>query len=205
MNPMQDAFLRQGYLVVNQSYPSRRFPIEELSASVLPSVLQACRDQGSKRIHFVTHSLGGILVRHYLQNNDIPDIGRLVMLAPPNQGSEITDTYRNVPGFSLFFGPAGSQLGTDENSVPKNLGPVRVDTAIIAGTSSINLILSLSLPNPDDGKVSVSSTSVDGMCAKLLFPIAHPFIMKDARVVAEVQTYLATGAFNSARSQYFDC
>ncbi|MFK8080347.1 MAG: esterase/lipase family protein [Granulosicoccus sp.] len=205
MKPMQVALLRHGYRVVNQNYPSRHLPIQDLSTSVIPTAVKACREQGAERIHFVTHSLGGILIRQYLEDSDIPDVGRIVMLAPPNQGSEITDTYRNAPGFSLIFGPAGAQLGTDENSVPSNLGPIAVDTAIIAGTSTINLILSLSLPNPDDGKVSVQSTKLDGMCAHLLFPIAHPFIMKDARVISEVLAYLSTGTFSSPDSQYFIC
>ncbi|MFK7857545.1 MAG: esterase/lipase family protein [Granulosicoccus sp.] len=205
MKPMQLALARQGYLVVNETYPSRHLTIQKLSSSAVPAAVQVCRNQGAKRIHFVTHSLGGILVRFYLQTNDIPDVGRVVMLAPPNQGSEVTDTYRDVPGFSFIFGPAGSQLGTDENSVPSKLGPVTIDTAVIAGTSSINLLLSLSLPNPDDGKVSVSSTRVDGMCAHLVFPIAHPFIMKDARVVSEVMTYLAKGRFLSPDAEYSDC
>lgn len=205
MRPMENTLLRHGYLVVNFSYPSRQFSIQELSNETLPASVEACQIQGAKRIHIVTHSLGGILVRYYLERHEIPDIGSVIMLAPPNQGSEVIDTFGRIPGFSHMFGRAGEQLGTDKNSIPNQLGPVTVDTAIIAGTSSINLILSLSLPNPDDGKVSVASTRVDGMCALLQLPLAHPFIMKDLRVLTNVLAYIETGKFASVNAEYFDC
>ncbi len=205
MKPMQAALSQHGYLVVNRTYSSRYFTIETLSDTTIPVVIQACREQGAKRIHIVTHSLGGILVRYYMESNEIPEIGRFIMLAPPNQGSEVIDTFGKVPGFYSIFGPAGLQLGTKEDGVPRQLGPVTIDTAVISGTSSINVFLSLSLPNPDDGKVSVASTRVDGMCALLQLPIAHPFIMKDARVITEVLTYISTGEFLSTNAEYLDC
>ena len=205
MKPMRAALLQHGYLVVSLTYPSRNFTIETLSDSTIPGVVQACREQGATRINFVSHSLGGILVRYYLESNEVAEMGRFIMLAPPNQGSEVIDTFSKVPGFIQIFGPAGMQLGTAESDLPKQLGPVKVDTAIIAGTSSINPLLSLSLPNPDDGKVSVASTRVDGMCALLELPIAHPFIMKDARVITEVLTYISTGKFASEGAEYLDC
>lgn len=205
MRPMRAALIDHGYLVISLSYPSRKFPIEVLSEQTLPALVQSCRDQGARRLHFVTHSLGGILVRHYLERESLPDLGRIVMLAPPNQGSEVTDNWRRVPGYAWMFGPAGQQLGTGPDSVPSRLGPVQADTGVIAGTRSINMILSLSLPNPDDGKVSVASTRVEDMCAHLQLPISHPFIMKDGEVITEVLTYLATGKFISPHAEYPDC
>ena len=98
--------------------------------------------------------MGGILVRQYLLLNTIENLGHVVMLGPPNKGSQVVDKLYKVPGFKLINGPAGMQLGTGELSVPNILGPANFKVGIIAGTRSINLILSSMLPNPDDGKVS---------------------------------------------------
>ncbi|MEM7257005.1 MAG: alpha/beta hydrolase, partial [Pseudomonadota bacterium] len=120
------------------------------------------------------------------------------MIAPPNQGSEVVDNLRDVPGFKVFNGPAGLQLGTDENSIPSQLGPVTFDLGVIAGTDTINPILSQYLPNPDDGKVSVESTKVEGMDDFLVFAHTHTFIMRSKQVIAQVIHFLQQGQFNHA-------
>ena len=206
MSTMGQALLDNGYLVVSQSYPSRQLTIEELSSTAVPVGLDNCRRQGSNRIHFVAHSLGGILVRYYLENNEVSDFGRFVMLAPPNQGSEVIETVRRYPGAAFMLGVAGLQLGTDEaTGIPRKLGPVTVPTAVIAGTRTINPLLSQSLPNPDDGKVSVKATAVEGMCASLTVPVAHTFIMNDDRVIGEVLQFLSSGRFARPEAKNLDC
>ena len=170
-----------------------------------PAVNPSTAITDSGRVHFVTHSMGGILLRYYLSQRDIPSLGRVVMLAPPNQGSQVVDKFGPLPGFRLLNGPAGLQLGTRADSVPRQLGGVSFDLGVIAGTSSINLILSQVLPNPDDGKVSVANTRLDGMCAHLALSVSHPFIMQRQFVLDEVVHYLDTGRFLSDHAEYPDC
>ena len=146
-------------------------------------------------VHFVTHSLGGILVRYYLEQNEISNLGRVLMLAPPNQGSAIVDSLRHFPGFKLINGQAGLQLGTRENSVPLMLGPVDYEVGVIAGTRTFNPILSQYLQNPDDGKVSVESTKVQGMADFVVIPVSHPFIMKSSLVIEQAFSFIKTGRF----------
>ena len=117
------------------------------------------------------------------------------MIAPPNQGSEVVDSLRSVPGFKVFNGPAGLQLGTDENSIPSQLGPVSFPLGVIAGTSTFNPILSQFLPNPDDGKVSLESTQVDGMDDLIVFSHTHTFIMRSKAVIGQVIHFLQKGSF----------
>lgn len=205
MRTMATALHDAGYTVANVGYPSRHFPIEELSRYALDAGLTACRAAGASRWYIVTHSLGGILLRHYLSHHTVPELERVVMLAPPNRGSAIVDKLRNVPGFFRFNGPAGMQLGTDANSVPLRLGPAQVDTAVIAGSRSINLFLSTLLDNPDDGKVSVSSARLQGMCAMLVMPVSHTFVMKDREVIRQTLSYLQTGRFASPDAEYLQC
>jgi hypothetical protein len=140
--------------------------------------------------------MGGILVRHYLEDRDIDRLGRVVMLGPPNQGSEVIDRYAKWPGFEWFSGPAGLQLGTGEASVPRSLGPAHFDLGIIAGDHTLNPILSQILPGKDDGKVSVDSTRVEGMNDHLEMPVTHVFMMRNQAVIEQVLYYLAHGEFD---------
>ena len=133
MQPMADFLMQSGYQVVNLGYPSRDAPIAELAATVIPAALERC--EGAERVHFVTHSLGGILVRHYLTDHNVPNLGRTVMLGPPNGGSEIVDKLGDLAVFEWLNGPAGQQLGTGPDSVPNQLGPVNYEVGVIAGTA----------------------------------------------------------------------
>ena len=197
MNKLSIALNAAGWSTANVDYPSREFAIAELAPAAVGQGVAACESLGATRIDAVTHSLGGILMRQYLSNESIENFGRLVMLGPPNHGSEVVDNLAGVPGFAQFNGPAGLELGTGADSVPNTLGAVEVDVAIIAGTTSINLMLSNFLPNPDDGKVSVASARLDGMCAMLTIPVSHPFLMKDELAIDNVMAYLTGGTFLS--------
>ncbi len=205
MQKMQQTLTTLGYTVANVDYPSRQQTIDVLAAEAIPRGLQMCRNQDAAIIHLVTHSMGGILIRQYLSEMGISNLGRVVMLAPPNHGSEVVDALRDVPGYHFLNGPAGLQLGTGGDSVPLQLGPVSVDVAVIAGTRSVNLALSTYLPNPDDGKVSVASARLDGMCAMLSVAVSHTFILQDDDVIAEVAQYLTSGRFSSDSAEYPDC
>jgi len=193
MNKMQQALEAAGYEVRNIDYQSTKATVEELADETLPRAVESC--QGADTIHFVTHSMGGILLRQYLETGNIDRLGRVVMLGPPNQGSEVVDVYKKFPGFEWIGGPAGLQLGTGAASIPRSLGPVTVDVGIIAGTRSINPILSAFLPEKDDGKVSVASTRVDGMNDHLELPVTHMFMMRNTKVIQQVIHYLQHGRF----------
>lgn len=184
-----------GYRVINMDYPSREFTIEILAEKAIDPALEKCREEKFRTIHFVTHSLGGILIRQYLSNRQIPELKRVVMLAPPNRGSHVVDDYKKLAPFKWMNGPAGLQLGTDKDSIPNTLGAVNFDLGVIAGTSTINLILSQSIPNPDDGKVSVENTKIEGMRDFIALPVTHPFIMKNKKTQAQTLHYLQMGRF----------
>lgn len=193
MQPLAEALIEEGYSVVNIGYKSRSKIVEELAPEAIETSYQECPD--AETVHFVTHSLGGILLRYYLEQQDLPRLGRVVMLAPPNQGSGVVDAIGWLPGFDLFNGPAGDQLGTDENSIPLSLGPVDFELGIMAGTKTVNPILSLYLENPDDGKVSVEKTKVEGMQDFIEVPHSHTFMMGKDVVIQQSIAFLKTGQF----------
>jgi triacylglycerol lipase len=193
MKNLAEAFEERGYAVANIDYPSRQHPVEVLASMAVNAGIDACPDDSV--IFFVTHSLGGILVRYYLEHDEIQNLGRVVMLAPPNQGSQVVDKFGKLPGFGLLNGPAGSQLGTDKDSIPSNLGPVDYEVGVIAGSETFNPILSQALPNPDDGKVSVDNTKVDGMRDFIVVLDSHPFIMRSEVAIAQAISFVETGSF----------
>lgn len=184
----------QGYHTVNYDYPSTRYPIERLADEAISTALAHC-PVGSK-INFVTHSMGGILVRQYLSHHVIENLGRVVMLGPPNKGSEVVDSLQSMPGFWMVNGPAGMQLGTGAASVPNALGAANFDLGIIAGARSVNLFLSTLIAGKNDGKVSVENTKLAGMKDHLTLPVTHPFMMNNDAVIAQVLHYLRYGRFN---------
>lgn len=195
MKPLEWYLEERGYLVVNESYPSLSRPIEELAEMAVGDGARACGDQGVERIHFVTHSLGGILVRQYTGNHEVHGLERVVMLGPPNQGSQLADYLSSL----TFLGPleprALQQLGTGAKSVPLRLGPVEFELGVVAGTFRNSTLLPGFPDTLSDGTVAVEETIVPGMVDLLQMPVSHTFMIWNPEVMEQVAHFLEHGAF----------
>ncbi|MCA1809539.1 MAG: alpha/beta hydrolase [Lentisphaerae bacterium] len=202
MTRMASALEAAGYFVLNVNYPSRTSALQDLAETVIPNALAHSAVTDASKVHFVTHSLGGILVRQYLKSNSIEHLGRVVMLGPPNQGSEVVDKLGDLALFEAIHGPSGKQLGTAADSIPNQLGAVNFELGIIAGDRSINWINSFTMiAGPDDGKVSVRRTKVTGMADHIVIHATHPYLIRNKQAIRETIHFLGTGRFHQRKEQ----
>jgi pimeloyl-ACP methyl ester carboxylesterase len=194
MSRLEKTLQQAGYHTVNMNYPSTSGSIESLSETLIANAL--AQTQQSDTVHFVTHSLGGILLRYFLAHQDIARLGRVVMLAPPNHGSQLVDWLQRYSLFHRLLGPAASQLGTAADSIVNTLPPVSYELGIIAGSRAVNVLFSPFLPKPNDGTVSVENTKLAGMRDHITLPATHPFIMRNKQVIMQVLVFLRSGRFS---------
>ena len=190
---MSRALKKRGYQVHNTGYPSTRFNIQQLASQFLSPAVQ--RLGSAEQIHVVTHSLGGILVRQYLQDHRLPEGSRIVMLAPPNHGSEVADRLMHWKLYKKLDGPAGQQLGTDNNSIPNQLSPVGHEIGVITGDRGRLLPTSWWIPGDNDGLVSVKSARLAEMKDFLIVHCGHTFIMNHPQVIRQTVSFLESGQF----------
>ena len=181
-----------GYTVINIDYPSTKHPIDTLTENYIkPVILQT---QCTKK-HIITHSMGGILFRNFIQNNHLSELGHVVMLAPPNQGSQVVDKLKDYYLFKVINGPAGSELGTNLSSKPLLLDSAFYSLGVIAANKSFNWINSLIIPGQDDGKVSIASTKLKGMADHIIVPSNHTYIASNPKTIQQVFYFLKNGSF----------
>lgn len=186
---------RAGYAVVNADYPSRHHPIEVLARAVLPPAINELEQLGIRRIHFVTHSMGGLLLRAFLAEQSLASLGRVVMLSPPNQGCELVDFFSRFRWFRSLLGPAACQLTTAAAGLPRRLGQLPCPVGIITGVRPTTPLFSRFFTGANDGRVSVASAQLSGMADFLTVPLGHSLLMNRNEVLEQMLCFLANGRF----------
>ncbi len=200
LNKIERALQRSRFTTLNLDYASRRKPLDALAADIAPDIARfAERTDGS--VHFVGHSMGGLLIRVYLAKCRPARLGRVVMLGTPNGGSEVADLLQRLVIYRAFYGPAGLQLSTEQDPALRRLPPVDYKLGIVAGTRTIDPISSfLILPRPNDGKVSVQRTRLDGMADHAIVKASHPGLLRNPAAIEQIIAFLRDGRFLPARA-----
>ncbi|MEX0624688.1 alpha/beta fold hydrolase [Saccharospirillum sp.] len=194
MARLAESLRQAGFATCNQEYPSRQETVQELSAYVANAVAQVNR-QGYDTVHLVTHSLGGILARYWLQRSDLPGQGRVVMLSPPNHGSEVIDALDDHAWFQWIMGPAALELATTDDALVNRIEPIDVPVGVITGTRSSDPWFNVLFQGDHDGKVSVASARLSEADGFRLAEAGHTFIMNDEDVRFWVAFFLTNGFF----------
>jgi pimeloyl-ACP methyl ester carboxylesterase len=193
-----DHALRQaGYQTLRLSYPSRRHTLGALADGLAPDI-HAFAEAISGPLHFVTHSLGGLVVRSFLERHSPKRMGRVVMLGPPNGGSELADLVTQLGLDQVLLGKVGGDLATRCPADPApSSAPLPYELGIIAGNRSIDPIFpKLIIKGPNDGKVSVASTKLAGMKDHLVLPVSHTLMIVSPMVARQVVSFLEIGHFS---------
>lgn len=180
-----------GYAVVNWGYPSTKYKLSEL-AEKLDEQVERFPDY---KIHFVTHSMGGIVVRTFLAEHDVKHMGRLVMIAPPSQGAELAQFFGNWPVYKYLLGPAGQELKPGELGKCAAAGVPACEFGIIAGGTGRSIGINPLLPGDNDGTVTVESTKLDGAKDFALVPYPHPVIQMMPKTAELTISFLENGEF----------
>jgi pimeloyl-ACP methyl ester carboxylesterase len=197
MHHLAQALAIAGYRVSNLPYPSRSLTIEQLACDYLPAQLHACGADAAPRLHFVAHSMGGLIVRLFLQEHKPANLGRVVLLAPPNTGSPVADRLSRFAPCRWLIGPNLPRLGSSTvDAITLKLTPPDYEVGIIAGNMSINPVFSSWQNGPNDGVVSVASARLAGARDFLVVPYSHTLMLWRAAAAAQVLAFLRTGQFS---------
>jgi pimeloyl-ACP methyl ester carboxylesterase len=185
---------KEGYAVHNTSYPSRT-GFESIADTFLKPLIDSIPGE---KVHFVVHSMGGLLVRLYAKKYGAARIGRVVMLGTPNHGSQVADALRDFGPFSWYFGSTGRDLCTDDAALHAGLGPVPFECGVIAGDCQwlhFPASLTAGIPGANDGIVSVESTKVEGMKDHITLWLDHSLMVWSPKAWAQVKAFLKSGRF----------
>jgi len=195
MKRIESALRADGYRTLNLSYPSRRMPFEELARTWLPAQLGMHGVAGAPRLHFVTHSLGSLIVRKLIQETRPANLGRVVMIGPPNHGSAAADMAERNALLRRFLGGNLMRLGTGGDAIVKTLGPADFEVGIIAGEVAVNPIFGKVLGGKNDGAVTIRSARLEGMRDFLVVPYSHTLMLWRTEVAHQVRAFLHDGRF----------
>jgi pimeloyl-ACP methyl ester carboxylesterase len=195
LRKMDRALRASGFATLNLTYASRKKPLDELASDVHLEISDFIT-RYDVPLHFVGYSMGGLVTRVYLARYRPPRLARVVMLGTPNGGSELADFLKDLAAYRAFFGPAGLQLTTQQDSLLTALPPPDYPLGIVAGSRAIDPISStFILQRPNDGMVSVHSTRLAGMADHIVIPASHPGLIRRREAIEQTIAFLREGRF----------
>jgi len=197
LRKVESALQACGFATLNLDYASRRKPLDALAADIHPDITAFANAIGGP-LHFVAHSMGGLLTRVYVARHRPAALGRVVMLGTPNGGSEVADLLQGLWVYRAFYGPAGQQLTTEQAADLTSLPPPDYAIGVIAGVRSIDPIAArFILPRPNDGRVSVRSSKLVNMTDHTTVKASHTGLVRHRDAIDQTIAFLRDGRFST--------
>lgn len=193
MEKMAKDLRTRGYTVLNVNYESRKYDIVTL-AERMHADITAFNTDKTRKIHFVGHSMGALVIRAYIKAHRPENLGRVVAIGSPNRGSEVADFLNHFGFYDSFYGPAGQQL-TTAYDISQILGKPDYEVGVIAGDRTIDPLSTLIIPGADDGKVSIVSTHIEGEKDHIILHANHATMPMNAAVIIETAHFIRYGFF----------
>ncbi len=191
MNKIKIEFIRQGFSVTGFDYTKKDGSIEEISDSLHKKIKKFPKG----KIHFVTHSMGAVIVRSYISKYKPRNIGRVVMIAPPNNGSVYAAVLLHLPFFEKIFGRSGMDIAEGENCIVNSLPVPEFEFGVIAGGTGYEIGLNPFLKGDNDGTVLLKETIIEGMADFMQIKGQHSFLLFNNEVISESINFIKNGKF----------
>ena len=191
-----------GYDAYGVNYPGSQAPAEELIDQIRTLMLDFWQEY--EQIDIVTRSLGALLVRGAIHEEEWNRVHRLVMLGAPNQGAYFADWFMKGPMAPLYHataGPVGKAMGTGPESLASRVGIPKCEFGIIAGGRNNERGFNPLIPGDDDGIVEVSSTKLEGMTDFIVLPVFHAAMIAHKETRRQVHHFLEHGRFDHGVQQ----
>lgn len=195
MEYLEDRLSREGYAVVNRSYPSTSLTIQESGEFLRRRIERRLAADPDAEVSIVTHSMGGLLARYYLTHYPPENFNALVMIAPPNQNADKAERFKDFFFYRWLYGEPGQQLATGLDELQRLLGVPEQRFGIIAGGTGDENGFTPTIPGDDDGTLSVESTKLEGAADFILLRYSHAFIMRKRETADQVIHFLRHGEF----------
>ncbi len=195
MEPLEIGLTKEGYNVINLSYPTMKYPVEIISRDHIHPHIEKISD--CEKLHFIGHSLGGIVARYYLSQNEVKNLGKVILITTPNQGSRIATEMESNEFLSALLGPAVSDLAED-SPLLKSLPEPDYEVGVIAATKSINPLTSIFvLQGEDDGTLTVESMRLTSTKHYVAIPSTHTLVLRHPDLLTQIKSFLTAGKFKN--------
>ncbi len=194
MHSLASYLANKGYEVINISYPSTKYNLEEI-ANFVEKEIKKYVTEHDRTVNFIGYSLGGVVLRVLFNQYRPQCMGRVVQIGTPNKGSEVADHYKNSKFFGWLLGPIIKELVTDQEHVKHLFAPVDYQLGIIASKKSRNNLFRKLFDGEHDGLVSVSSALLEGSKDNCVVDATHEFMPFNRTIIEQTAAFIEDGHF----------